>query len=88
MFGAMPRQTSSQGGFIYAGREYSASLMETLINSLCGRIAALRGARNLNIFLYMPRFLRSVRLALHPAQRINQCFLRKRNVAETDSGTS
>jgi hypothetical protein len=23
----------------------------------------------------MPRFLRSVRLALHPAQTINQCFL-------------
>jgi hypothetical protein len=37
--------------------------------------ASLRGARNLNIFLYMPRFLRSVRLALHPAQRINQHFL-------------
>ena len=37
---------------------------ETLINSLCGRIAIAympRGARNLNIFLYMPRFLRSVR---------------------------
>jgi len=32
--------------------------------------------RNLNIFLYMSRFLRSVRLALHPAQTINQCFLR------------
>ena len=32
--------------------------------------------RNLNIFPYMPRFLRSVRLALHPAQRINQHFLR------------
>ena len=47
---------------------------ETLINSPCGRIASLRGARNLNIFLYMPRFPRSVRLALHPAQRINQCF--------------
>ena len=30
--------------------------------------------RNLNIFLYMPRFLRSVRLALHPAQTINQGF--------------
>ena len=47
---------------------------ETLINCLSGRIAALRGARNLNIFLYMPRFLRSVRLALHPAQTINQHF--------------
>ena len=31
--------------------------------------------RNLNIFLYMSRFLRSVRLALHPAQIINQGFL-------------
>jgi len=30
--------------------------------------------RNLNIFLYMSRFLRSVRLALHPTQTINQCF--------------
>jgi len=49
--------------------------METLINCLCGRIAALRGARNLNIFPYMSRFLRSVRLALHPAQTINQGFL-------------
>ena len=49
---------------------------ETLINCLCGRIAALRGARNLNIFQYMPRFLRSVRLALHTAQTINQCFLK------------
>jgi len=48
---------------------------ETLINCLSGRIATLRGARNLNIFLYMSRFLRSVRLALHPAQTINQHFL-------------
>ena len=47
---------------------------KALINCLCGRIAALRGARNLNIFLYKPRFLRSVRLALHPAQTINQRF--------------
>ena len=47
---------------------------KALINCLYGRIAALRGARNLDIFLYMPRFLRSVRLALHPAQTINQCF--------------
>ena len=51
------------------------AVKETLINCLCGRIAALRGARNLNIFIYMPRFLRSVRLALHPAQTINQGFL-------------
>ena len=51
------------------------NIKEALINRLCGRIAALRGARNLDIFLYMPRFLRSVRLALHPAQTINQRFL-------------
>jgi hypothetical protein len=50
--------------------------METLIKCPCGRIAALRGARNLDICFYMPRFLRSVRLALHPAQTINQCFLK------------
>jgi len=36
----------------------------------------LRGARNLNIFLSMPLSLRSVRLALHPAQTINQRFLK------------
>ncbi|MDR0310285.1 MAG: type II secretion system GspH family protein, partial [Acidobacteriota bacterium] len=50
---------------------------ETLINCLRGRIAklfTLCGARNLNIFLYMPRPLGSVRLALHPAQTINQRF--------------
>jgi len=50
------------------------SAREALINCPCGRIASLRGARNLNIFLYMPRFLRSVRLALHPAQAITQSF--------------
>ena len=37
-------------------------IKKALINCLCGRIAALRGASNLNIFLYTPRFLRSVRL--------------------------
>jgi hypothetical protein len=52
------------------------TLRETLINCLGGRIAALRGARNLDISLYMPRLLRSVRLVLHPAQTINQCFPR------------
>jgi len=51
------------------------SFKKTLINCLCGRIAALRGARDLDIFRYMPRFLRSVRLALHPTQVINQHFL-------------
>jgi hypothetical protein len=50
-------------------------LRETLNNCLSGRIAALRGARNLDILFYMPRFLRSVRLALHPAQTIIQRFL-------------
>jgi len=55
---------------------YAVTLKEPLINCLCGRIAALRGARNLNIFLYMPRFLRSVRLALHPTQAINHRFLK------------
>jgi len=54
---------------------FNKTFTEPLINCLCGRIAALRGARNLNIFLYMPRFLRSVRLALHPAQAINRRFL-------------
>jgi len=54
----------------------SVFVRESLINCLCGRIATLRGARNLNIVLYMPRFLRSVRLALHPAQAINQRFHR------------
>jgi hypothetical protein len=48
---------------------------ETLNKWLRGRITALRGARNLNIFLYMPRFLRSVRLVLHPAQPFIQHFL-------------
>ena len=53
-----------------------------LINCLCsqGRFAnrpyILRGARNLNIFLYMPRFLRSVRLALYQAQTINRHFFK------------
>ena len=46
-----------------------------MINCLCGRIASLRGARNLDYPVDMSRFLRSVRLALHPAQAINQRFL-------------
>jgi len=62
---------------------------ETLINSLCGRIAIAdmpRSACNLNIFLYMPQFLRSVHMSakrqtLHiiyyfTAQTITQCFLK------------
>ena len=48
--------------------------METLINCLCGRIVALRGTRNLDYPFDMSRFLRSVRLALHLAQTINQGF--------------
>jgi len=74
--------------------------LKTLINSLCGRIAIAdmpRGAgqdiplniltRNLNILLYMLRFLRSVRksacrqtlhiIRIFAAQRINQHFLRQ-----------
>ena len=51
--------------------------MELLINCLCGRIAALRGARDLDYPFDMSRFLRSVRLALHPAQTINQRFPKK-----------
>ena len=50
--------------------------MEMLINYLCGRFTALRGARNLDIFPYMSRFMRSVRLTLHPVQAINQHFIR------------
>ena len=63
---------------------------ETLINCLCGRIAIAemqRGARNLNIFLYMPRFPRSVRMSANrqilrsiyyfAAQTINQHFPRQ-----------
>ena len=62
------------------GTSYPCSyrIKETLINCLCGRIAALRGARNLNIFLYMPRFLRSVRAAQYPAQTITQSFLNRK----------
>ena len=62
-----------------------AAFKKTLIYYLCGRIAALRGARNLDIFLYMPRFLRSVRLALHPAQIINQRFLKKTLKASSEN---
>jgi len=40
----------------------------------------LRGARNLDYPFDMSRFLRSVRLALHPAQTINQRFLKGNGV--------
>ena len=52
-------------------------VQEPPINCLCGRIAALRGTRSLDYPVDMPRLLRSVRLALHPAQTINQRFLRE-----------
>jgi hypothetical protein len=47
--------------------------MEALISCPGGRIATLRGARTLDYSLDMSRFLRSVRLAFHPVQAINQC---------------
>ena len=59
-----------------------------ITNCLCGRIAALRGARNLNIFLYMLRFMRSVRLALHHAQIINQRFPKARFQLKRTSSAS
>ena len=42
--------------------------MDTSIKSFSRPIAALRGARNPHVFLHTFRFLRSVRLALHPAK--------------------
>ena len=56
---------------IGAGKAYYPSLprffMKTLIDCLGWLIVALHGAYNLDIFLYMPRLLRFVRLAIHPA---------------------
>ena len=55
-------------------------LKERLIDCLRGRmlaLSALRGTRKLAYPFDMSRFLCSVRLALHPAQRINQHFLKK-----------
>ena len=52
-------------------------LKERLIDCLRGRmlaLSALRGTRKLAYRFDMSRFLCSVRLALHPAQRINQRF--------------
>jgi hypothetical protein len=43
---------------------------------LHGRIASLRGTRNLDVFCILSRFLRSVRLALHPARRLIPHFLK------------
>ena len=58
-------------------RKINTIFKETLINCLCGRIAKLRGTRNLDYLVDMSRFLRSVRLALHHAQTINQGFLNR-----------
>ena len=63
------------------------TVKETLINCLGERIVALRGARNLDYPFDMSRFLRSVRLALHLAQTINQCFLKISGFAIGSSGT-
>jgi len=61
-----PFLTLKQGGFT-----------EHLINCLFGRIAALHGARKLDYPVDMSRFLRSARLALHPARTITQRFLNR-----------
>ena len=47
-------------------------LTRPLQNCLHGRIAALRGARNLAVYRILSRFLRAVRLALHPARLVLQ----------------
>jgi hypothetical protein len=52
--------------------------MEVLYKWLRGRIAALRGARNLAVLLVLSRLLRSVRLALHPARPLLQGSLKIR----------
>ena len=54
---------------------FAQPIKEPLINCPCGRIAALRGTRSLGYPVDIPRLLRSVRLALYPAQTINQRFL-------------
>ena len=51
-------------------------LGKKLIKWLRGRIATLRGTRNLAVYRILSRFLRSVRLALHPARSINQSFFK------------
>ncbi len=45
--------------------------MNAPMNSLCGRIAALRGARFLAYLRGMSSSLRAARLALHPANEIS-----------------
>lgn len=49
--------------------------METRNKCLHGRIAVLRGTRNLAVLYVLSRLLRSVRLALHPAQSLLTSFL-------------
>ena len=59
----------------------NTSVKKTQINCLCGRIAALRGAQNLDCPFGMSRLLRSVRLALHPAQTIYLRFPIRKEMA-------
>ena len=40
--------------------------MGTSVNTFFGRITALRGTHNLAVYHILSRFLRSVRLVLHP----------------------
>ena len=49
---------------------------EVLQKRLRGRIALWRGARNLAVYRILSRFLRAVRLALHPDRLVLQEFLR------------
>ena len=44
--------------------------MATFLNIFFRRIAALRGALNPHVSTYTFRFLRSVRLALHPEESV------------------
>jgi hypothetical protein len=57
-------------------RRIDAIFKETRNKCLRRRIASLRGTSNLAVYCILSRFLRSVRLALHPAQRLTSCFLR------------
>jgi len=76
LFPEVPKSESEYSVLRVLNYRYSHMyrIKETLINCLYGRIAALRGARNLDYPIDMSRFLRSGRLALHPAQTINQVF--------------
>ena len=46
----------------------ASATIEKLPKYMRGEIAMLRGAQNPHVFTYTFRFLRSVRLALYPAQ--------------------